>query len=578
MRARSSSTSRPAPSWVAILTLGALVAGVAGCNEILGVVPGQPATGGGGAGGIPSTGGQSAGGTGGSPSTGGTGGQGTGGTGGASPTGGGGQGGAGGCSLGTPPRAQGTPVRLRVPMSDGSDDGRGIAVDAEGNTLVVGSFNSAGLDFGGGELPYQGPFGYPDGNLFVAKYDPAGNHLYSRAFGGDEISIAEAVTTDAEGNVFVTGVMSGHVDFDGNMLYAPNDPGQYRNDAFVVKLSPTLEVLWAKNYGDNGWQQLGLDVAATAEGGVVVAGALFDEADFGAGIIGASGVWSTFLLALDASGATQWSMSFRDWAAITPNYYDYPSIGVAVAPDGDVVIASTIEGQAYFFEDLHSSVGEADAYVARIAGDGKSLRWLAGLHGAPQGGDPDGSQWAGPVAVDPCGDVLVGGAFTRSLSIGGEMVQVSKGDPLDPDGFVAKLAGGTGDVLWHRVFADAGRQEPHAIATDAWGNLVVTGALKDAAGYTGVDFGPGIGVLGPKAPPEPDYREDAFLVKYDASGDGQWGRRIGDPSQQIGYGVTTLPGGEVLWTGVFAGTIALGAGLSPASTDNYDVFTVWLEP
>lgn len=567
------SGSRLARSWGAALALGsALFAPLAGCNEIFGIVSGQP-TGGGGAGGSPS------GGAGGMPSTGGTGG-----TGGTGATGGGGSGGggAGGCDLGTPPATEGKPYRQRIPMSMGSDDGRGIAVDADGNTIVVGSFTEAGLDFGGGVLPYEGPPGYPDGNLFIAKYDPTGNHLASRAFGGEEASLAEAVATDAAGNVYVTGVLTGDIDFDGTMLYAPNDPGEYRNDAFVVKLSPDLDVLWAKGYGDNPWQQLGLSIAADAQGRVVVGGALFDTADFGGEPLGAPVVWSTFVLALDAgTGDTLWNLSFARWAAITPNYFDYPSLGVAVAPDGDIVLASTFDGPSYFFERLFAPVGdpgEADAYVARIAADGKSLRWVQQFHGAPQGGGPDGSQWMGPVAVDPCGDVLVGGAFTHGLSIGGVAEQVTIGSPEDADGFVAKLAGDSGEVKWHRVFRDAGRQEPHAVAADAWGNVLVAGALRDADGYVGVDFGPGIGVYSPISAPGPDYRDDAFLVKYDASGNGKWGDRIGDDLRQMGYGVAVLPGGDVVWTGVFEGTIALGSGLAAASTNNSDVFTVWHGP
>lgn len=462
-------------------------------------------------------------------------------------------------------------------MSTEGDDGRGIAVDADGNTVITGSFNGTGLDFGGGVLPYQGPPGYPDGNIFVAKYDTTGKHVASRAFGGDEISVGEVIATDMDGNVFVAGVMSGHVDFDGNMLYAPNDPGQYRNDAFIVKLAPDLNVLWAKNFGDNGWQQLGLGVAVGPDGQVVLAGALFDEADFGAGTIGTAGTWSTFLLALDGgSGATVWSLSFAGWSAITPNYYDYPSLGVALAPDGDVILASTLDEQAYFFEEIYAPEGAADAYVARVAKDGKSLKWLTQLHGAP--GASEGSQWTGPVAVDPCGDVLVAGAFTQSLVIDNATELIAVGNPDDPDGFVAKLKGDTGQAIWHRTFGDAGRQEPHAITTDAWGNVLVSGALSEAEGYVGTNFGDGIGVLPPKVAPEPDFRTDAFLVKYDPAGHGVWGRRLGDELLQMGYDVSVLPSGDVVWTGVFSGTIALGSGLPPVSTDNYDVFTAWLAP
>src|SRR5690349_2865268 len=113
MRARSSPGSRLASRWGGAIALAAALGALgAGCNQILGVVPGEPA----------------AGGSGGSPT--------------------GGTGGAMGCGPGAAPEAKGTPYLERIPKSEGSDDGRGIAVDADGNVIVVGGFNEFGLDFG----------------------------------------------------------------------------------------------------------------------------------------------------------------------------------------------------------------------------------------------------------------------------------------------------------------------------------------------------------------------------------------------------------------------------------------------
>ncbi|MBK8256563.1 MAG: hypothetical protein IPK82_28320 [Polyangiaceae bacterium] len=548
------------------------------CNEIFGIVSGEPSTGGGGTGAASTQTSSVVGGTGG---TGGTGGSTT-----ASTSSAGGTGGmttsssTGGnpCEGQNPPAPVGTPSTLRVPQSVGSDDGRGLAVDKDQNVIVVGSFTE-GLNFGGGDLPYVGPPGYPDGNLFVAKYDSTGKHLYSRAFGGDEASLAEAVATDSLGNVYVVGMFSGQIDFDGNILAAPNDPGEHRYDAFVLKLTPSLDVEWVKGYGQNPWQQFALDVEVDSQDNVIVAGALFDKADLGKGMIGQDQIWSSYLLKLNStSGDTVWSQAFGYWSAATPNYFDYPSLGVAIAPDDDIVLGGTLNGMSYFLEVPINTFGEEDAYVARISPDGTSLRWLQTFHGDPGAGASEGGQWIGPVAVDACGDVLVAGAYTHSLSIGGVTQVVDIGDPKIPDGFVAKLAGDTGSVIWHNVFKDDGRQEPHALATDAWGNVFVTGTLSDGDAYLGVDFGGAVGVLSPIVTPATPYRDDAFIVKYDRDGHALWGKRIGDDQLQAGYDLKVAPDGHVVWAGVFSGTIALGGGLPIAQTNNYDTFTVWLNP
>src|SRR5678815_5844983 len=60
--------------------------------------------------------------------------------------------------------------------------GRSIAIDAAGNVVVVGDFEGT-VDFGGGPM---GPTtGGKDFDAYVAKFDPAGNHLWSKWFGGD---------------------------------------------------------------------------------------------------------------------------------------------------------------------------------------------------------------------------------------------------------------------------------------------------------------------------------------------------------------------------------------------------------
>ena len=58
-----------------------------------------------------------------------------------------------------------------------SDSGRAIAVDGARNVLVTGEFRGT-VDFGGGPLSSAG-----DRDIFLAKYDAAGAHLWSQRFG-----------------------------------------------------------------------------------------------------------------------------------------------------------------------------------------------------------------------------------------------------------------------------------------------------------------------------------------------------------------------------------------------------------
>ena len=59
----------------------------------------------------------------------------------------------------------------------GNDLDAGIAVDGAGNVLVTGRFEAT-VDFGGGPLTDAG-----SRDIFVAKYDGAGAHIWSERFG-----------------------------------------------------------------------------------------------------------------------------------------------------------------------------------------------------------------------------------------------------------------------------------------------------------------------------------------------------------------------------------------------------------
>ena len=69
------------------------------------------------------------------------------------------------------------------------------------------------MDFGGGPLTSAGGI-----DIFLAKFDPAGNHLWSKRFGDGFSQIGYSVTVDGADNVLFTGAFSGSVDFGGGPL------------------------------------------------------------------------------------------------------------------------------------------------------------------------------------------------------------------------------------------------------------------------------------------------------------------------------------------------------------------------
>ena len=164
-----------------------------------------------------------------------------------------------------------------------SDDyGNSIAMDASGNVIATGNFNGT-VDFGGGPLDDVGA-----GNMFLAKFTPAGAHTWSKRLGiGGNTALG--VATDPTGNILMTGSIVGAADFGGGPLW-----GNGSWDIFVAKLTAAGAHLWSKRYGPV-WDDHGNAVTTDSNGNIIVTGDFYESVDFGGGALLSPGGYDTFL-------------------------------------------------------------------------------------------------------------------------------------------------------------------------------------------------------------------------------------------------------------------------------------------
>ncbi|TAL59565.1 MAG: hypothetical protein EPN85_09050, partial [Bacteroidetes bacterium] len=95
--------------------------------------------------------------------------------------------------------ASGNLLWVRNGGSKGEDASFGIATDVSGNSYITGYFSGTAL-FGTTKIT---SLGYSD--IFVAKYDAAGNMVWVKSGGGSYQDEAYAVSTDIAGNCYITG-------------------------------------------------------------------------------------------------------------------------------------------------------------------------------------------------------------------------------------------------------------------------------------------------------------------------------------------------------------------------------------
>jgi hypothetical protein len=396
----------------------------------------------------------------------------------------------------------------------------GMAVDASGAVIIAGS--SLGKpSFGGASFETLG-----EGDLFIAKYDTSGAHVWSKVFGDAEAQQGRAVAVDSAGNVFVTGFFSGTLSFSAGLTLTSAG----LEDIFLVKLDPSGNVLWAKGFGD-GDSQLGNAVAVDAAGNVYVAGSFEGTVDFGGGPVLADDE-DGVLIKLDPSGIILWSFTFGGSG-------DDSADSVAIDPGGDVLLGGKFHYKVSIGGTPLDSNGGADMVAVKLTAAG-SPAWVKGFGSSE-------SDYVGGIASDATGNVILAGLFGDSIDFGCGALE----DQGPADLFVAKL-NPAGGCLWSKGFGEPNGQEDPRVAVDGAGNVLVTDEFVGT-----IDFGGA-----PVVTAEPT---DILVLKLDPSGNHLWSRRFGDDSDQDGRAIATDSANNVYVLGELSGTINFGNGLLTSS-------------
>jgi hypothetical protein len=208
------------------------------------------------------------------------------------------------------------------------------------------------------------------------------------------------------------------------------------------------------------------------------------------------------------------------------------------AEEGTIVIVGNFDGSLDFGTGdgpLTNSQPD-DVFVVKLDPCGVPI-WRKSF------GDSE-TQTVQRVAIDHNGNILLIGEFRGAIDFGGGPLLSVGGDDI----FVAKLDG-AGNYLWSYRFGDAEDQFGRGIASDAMGNVYITGSFWGV-----VDFGGGqLHSAG---------WEDIFLAKFTAAGQFEWAKQFGDAETQEAWDLATDQQGNVLLTGYALGNLNFGDGLT----------------
>lgn len=137
---------------------------------------------------------------------------------------------------------------LWAKSAGGVNDEVGVSIAANSNTnnvYVTGHFGSPVATFGSTLVTNTGVFPFYYDDIFLAKFDSAGNVLSVQTAGGKNQDRAGAMDMDLFQNTYITGMFEDTITFGAFTLISAGGA----SDIYIVKYDPAGNVCWAKSVG-----------------------------------------------------------------------------------------------------------------------------------------------------------------------------------------------------------------------------------------------------------------------------------------------------------------------------------------
>ncbi len=430
------------------------------------------------------------------------------------------------------------------------------------------------------------------------------SQTYSTYLGGSSDDRVQAVTTDAQGNIYLTG-STYSTDFPG-----PNGKSNSSEDLFVTRLNPQgTAVIWTTYLGGSN-SEAGHALALDGKGSVWVTG-YTSSSDFPTSPGGNSFAGYRDIIAVKlnaANGAVQYravyggenldvgngiaispttgkvyitgeisdennrsnvlimSLNGQNFAVQSLAYFGRTQgrdVGLAIALDADDNIYVTGQTEP-FGQDTdfplsdkpfqaecglagsHGDCGQ-DAFLTIIAPDVSEILYSSYIGGSYDN-DPNGySNDVGTgIAVGTDGSVyLTGYTFATDFPVANAIQPTKYGANNFADAFVMRLNPATNKLIFSTYLGGNGWDEGHALTLDAQGNVYVIG-LTNALNFP------------TKNAPQPElgggacgnrYCYDAFATKLTQSGALEWSSYLGGASDDNAYALTLNTAGKLFVVG-----------------------------
>ena len=344
-----------------------------------------------------------------------------------------------------------------------SDAGNCIKADGNGDVYLAGFIGGHHMYFGDTLLAN------PDGwNIFIAKYDSSGKVMWVK--GPEGIAAAQSISTDADGNAYITGgFSSARIIFGNDTLTLLSGI----TNAYVVSYTPYGNVLWARSaIGNSEAKAINTDT----KGNSYITGSFSnDTVIFGNYVLTKNDSFhntiNIFTVKYDTVGNVIWAKSAGQnkhvWEAAMGK-------GIATDADGNVYVRGYFSSRSISFGDILLTNGDTsgiteDIFIVKYDSSGNVI-WAKG------GGKiaPAASQ---SISTDAFGNVYVVGCFPDTNIVFGNDTLINASSSGNNDNIFIVKYDESGNVIWAKSAGGASTDFANGI-TDDIGNVYISGYFR----------------------------------------------------------------------------------------------------
>jgi len=300
--------------------------------------------------------------------------------------------------------------------------GVGVSVDFEDKIILTGEYRGD-IDFGGGKLNRS-----KGSDVFLAKFQPNGDHIWSYGFTGAGADNGWRIDTNKKGDIYLVGTFEKTIKIGDKQIDVDNSRA-----VFLAAFDADGTPIWLNGFEGENWIEKDNWIVTTGivvdqQSNVIICGHSYKPINLGGEkLSGEDNVFAFgFVAKFTSEGKHLWSkiIETTSWSN---------AVDVDVDRNNNIVIAGHVGGTLKFsgreWPAYETTDEWPDGFVLCVDASG-NYRWLKRF-------GKEEFEFSNAVAIDALGDVVFTGSFQDVVNFGGKDLLSSD----ERDAYIAKLTG-----------------------------------------------------------------------------------------------------------------------------------------